>query len=71
MKKTIKVIIDENGNLEADFSGFIGNECEGEEKRLRERLEQYGIVVKNRKIIPKPMEIENENEVSKNKMNVK
>lgn len=70
MKKTIEVKIDENGNLEADFSGFRGNECESEEKRLRERLERYGIAVKNRKIIPKRVHVI-DGVADNNKINVK
>jgi len=74
MKKTIKVIIDANGNLEADFSGFRGNECESEEKRLREQLARYGIIVKNSKIIPKQIlvgDIQKEVEYGTNKLVVK
>jgi len=66
MKKSIKVIIDENGNLESDFSGFKDNECKGEEEKFRKLLEvKYGIFVKSSKIIPKNENINRNSSINK------
>ncbi len=45
MPPTVKVIIDNEGNVTADFSGFQGRECEKFERRLREELARYGVSV--------------------------
>lgn len=59
--KKITVIVDEDGNLDADFSGFKNNECVGEEEKFRHILEKYGIIVKNSKTIPKTLSEHNTN----------
>ena len=44
-EKLITVEIDENGNVSADFSGFIGDACLEEEQRLRRELAECGMLV--------------------------
>jgi len=45
MAKVIRVMVDAEGNVTEDFLGFVGNECETEDHRLRQRLAEYGLSV--------------------------
>jgi len=44
MAKVIRTTIDAEGNVSIDFSGFVGNECEAEEDRLRRSLAELGLL---------------------------
>jgi len=45
MAKVIRTIIDEDANISTDFSGFVGDECQVEEERLRQALASLGLVL--------------------------
>jgi hypothetical protein len=47
------VIVDEKGNITADFNDFAGESCIQEEKRLRDKLLKYGVSINERKATPK------------------
>ncbi len=55
MPPKIAIVIDEQGNIEADFKGFEGNQCQFYEQRLRTLMQGYGILTKTR-IQKKPAE---------------
>ena len=46
MAKVIRTVIDEQGNITSDLSGFVGSECVAEEERFRQDLAQYGLVLR-------------------------
>lgn len=52
MKKII-VLIDDDGNLHADFSGFQGRTCESEEEKFRRVLADLGLAVKTESVVKK------------------
>lgn len=39
----ITVVVDEDGNLLADFSGFMDRTCEGEEESFRKLMAGFGL----------------------------
>ena len=51
--KKITVLVDDDGNLHADFSGFQGRTCESEEEKFRRVLAGLGLVVKTEKLVKK------------------
>lgn len=53
MVPSIKIIVDERGNIIADFDGFRGEDCLGAERQLRDRLLRYGVQISERKAFPK------------------
>jgi len=61
MAKVNKVIVDEKGNLQVEFSCYDGNECRVEEERFRRELAELGLAVKVDSFKPKsPQQIEAE-----------
>ena len=54
--KKITVLIDDNGNLHADFSGFQDRTCGHEEERFRKLLVDLGLTVKTEKTTKKSEE---------------
>ena len=48
MAKVIRTIIDGQGNVTSDLSGFYGDECAAEEDRFRQDLAQYGLILRSR-----------------------
>ncbi len=56
MSAKIRVDIDEQGNLAADFIAFPGRSCEQAEMRLRDALARWGIQVKGT-VQAKPAEV--------------
>jgi hypothetical protein len=53
MAPSIKIIVDERGNIIADFDGFRGEDCLGAERHLRDRLLKYGVKISERKAVLK------------------
>jgi len=51
--KKITVLVDDDGNLHADFSGFQGRTCESEEEKFRRILAGLGLIVKTEKLVKK------------------
>jgi len=49
MAPSIKIIVDERGNIMADFDGFKGEDCLGAERQLRDKLLKYGVQISSRK----------------------
>ncbi len=45
MAKFIRTIIDGQGNITSDLSGFAGDECIAEEERFRGDLAQFGLLL--------------------------
>ena len=45
MPKIIKTTVDADGNVQLDFCGFVGNECVGEEQRMRDELAHLGLYI--------------------------
>jgi len=45
MTKQIHTTVLPNGDIEIDFTGFSGDECLVEEKRLRREMEGFGLQV--------------------------
>jgi hypothetical protein len=45
MAKVIRTAVDAEGNVTTDFSGFVGNECETQDNRLRQSLAEFGLIV--------------------------
>ena len=45
MAKTIKIIIDEGGQLTTDFNGFEGEECFEEAAQLKTLLASLGVEI--------------------------
>ena len=43
MSKVIRVTVDPDGNVGADFSGFVGGECQAADERLRAALAALGL----------------------------
>ncbi len=56
MTKIIRTVIDEQGNVTTDLSGFVGNECLAEEERFRRDLADYGLVLHTQNQRRKPAE---------------
>lgn len=54
MKKKIKLIFDEKGNLVADFDGFTGDDCFAEAEKLRQALKKLGIEIEVTSMKRKP-----------------
>jgi hypothetical protein len=52
--RKVTVVVDENGDLHADFAGFRGGECEGEAERLKKILADLGLSLKPTRIVRKP-----------------
>jgi|TARA_Y100000294_G_C8565999_1_gene340832 hypothetical protein len=50
MPPKIVVTIDSQGRIEADFVAFPGCSCETAERRLRDELAQWGVIVKGESI---------------------
>lgn len=46
MSKSINTIIQPNGDVVADFSGFAGDDCVVEEERLRRELASLGLTLR-------------------------
>ena len=46
MTKTIQTQVDANGDIHLNFSGFVGQECETEEDRIRRELASLGLNIK-------------------------
>lgn len=46
MPPKISIIIDEQGNIESDFKGFEGSQCQLYEQRLRSLMQGYGVLTK-------------------------
>jgi hypothetical protein len=44
MPRKVSIIIDEQGNIESDFMGFAGDDCQTYEQRLRDLLQGYGVM---------------------------
>lgn len=53
MAPSIKIIVDERGNIITDFDGFKGEDCLGAEWQLRDKLLKYGVQISERKAFPK------------------
>jgi hypothetical protein len=53
MAPSIKIIVDERGNIIADFDGFRGEDCLGAERQLRDKLLKYGVQISERKAVLK------------------
>lgn len=53
MVPSIKIIVDERGNIITDFDGFRGEDCLGTERQLRDKLLKYGVQISERKAFPK------------------
>lgn len=53
MSPKIVVEIDDQGRVQADFIGYAGRSCEGDEARLRQELARLGIEVQQAKVTPK------------------
>lgn len=53
MAPSIKIIVDERGNIIADFDGFRGEDCLGAERQLRDRLLKYGVQISERRAVLK------------------
>ena len=51
--KKITVLVDDDGNLHADFSGFQGRTCELEEEKFRRIHAGLGLIVKTEKLVKK------------------
>lgn len=51
--KKITVLVDDDGNLHADFSGFQGRTCESEEEKFRKVLADLGLAVKTENVVKK------------------
>jgi len=51
--KKITVLVDDDGNLHADFSGFPGRTCESEEEKFRRVLADLGLAVKTESVVKK------------------
>lgn len=64
MASSIKIIVDERGNIVADFDGFRGGDCLGAERQLRDKLLKYGVQISERKAA-----LKEENGVSGQKVN--
>ena len=45
MPRIIRTVVSPEGNIHADFSGFVGDECAAEEERMRRDLAELGLVV--------------------------
>lgn len=43
MAPRVTITIDNQGNVQSDFSGFDDNSCQQHEQRLRSLLQTYGI----------------------------
>lgn len=41
--KSIRIVINEDGSIETDYSGFVGESCERSINSLIERLREKGI----------------------------
>jgi|GEM_PF-1148017 len=52
MPTKIVVTIDSQGRMEADFVAFPGYSCEQAERRLRDELAHWGVMVKGT-VVPK------------------
>lgn len=51
--KKVTILVDEDGNLHADFSGFPGRTCESEEEKFRKILAGLGLAVKPENVVKK------------------
>jgi hypothetical protein len=46
MKRTVKVLIEKDGAIRVDLSGFIGDDCLIEGERLKGILDELGLELK-------------------------
>jgi len=53
MAPSIRIIVDQRGNIIADFHGFRGEDCLSAERQLRDKLLKYGVQISERKAILK------------------
>jgi len=51
--KTIRTLVDERGNVYADFVGYAGEECALAEDKLRKALAELGLVTHVEALKPK------------------
>lgn len=56
MAQRIEIQVDPKGNLNTDFTGFLGDSCYDEADRLAKVLASFGLKVKPGAIRPKSIE---------------
>ena len=54
MPKEIQIIVNPDGTMKTDFSGFAGPSCLDAAKQLRDLLAQFGIQSEETLFTPKP-----------------
>lgn len=64
MAPSIRIIVDQKGNIITDFDGFRGEDCLGAERQLRDKLLKYGVQISERKAA-----LKKENEGSDQRVN--
>ncbi|BCL83632.1 hypothetical protein ccbrp13_60970 [Ktedonobacteria bacterium brp13] len=54
LPKTIHIVVKEGGSYETDFSNFTGTDCLAAGKQMHTLLAQFGVLVDQTDITPKP-----------------
>jgi len=53
-RKTIHILVKEDGSVKTDFSNFSGSDCLAASKQMHELLAQFGVQMEQTGFTPKP-----------------